>query len=206
MSVLTDTILLRRVGAPITDGALSALADEAQRALPAALRDAVKDARIANAPDSEGGARAYVYLHLRAQMSVSDSHCKALERTLPDTRVARLQRVFEADGAASGESANFHYAVEMNPESGYWSELQRWYDEEHMPGLAAVPGCIRARRYVNHDSAASAPISHACYELVTAEAKGSPPWLAVSNTAWSLQMRPRFMDTIRTLFRVLHHP
>ena len=51
----------------------------------------------------------------------------------------------------------------------------RWYDEEHMPGLAASPGCVLARRYLNHDHG---PVSLACYDLVAPDVTATPPWLA----------------------------
>lgn len=112
-------------------------------------------------------------------------------------RVSRLERVFEAAGRSAGASAAFHYAVEMDPEQGWMPEISRWYDGEHMPGLAAVEGCILALRLLNHDHG---PLSLACYDLVTDKALTSPPWLAVRATAWSDITRPHFTNTIRTMF------
>jgi hypothetical protein len=59
---------------------------------------------------------------------------------------------------------------------------------------------VRASRYLNHDHG---PLSLACYDLVTQETLGSPPWLAVRETEWSSRMRPRFTNTIRTMFDLL---
>jgi len=112
-------------------------------------------------------------------------------------RVSRLETVFEAAGRSAGASAAFHYVVEMDPEEGWMPEISRWYDEEHMPGLAAVEGCILALRLLNHDHG---PFSLACYDLVTDQALTSPPWLAVRATAWSDITRPHFTNTIRTMF------
>jgi len=117
-----------------------------------------------------------------------------------DLQVSRLERVFDIAGASHGHQPAFHYAVEMDPESGWSKQLFDWYDTEHMPGLARVDGCIRAQRFFNHDHG---PFSLACYNLVMQEALGSPPWLAVRATEWSNRMRPHFTNTIRTMLEVM---
>jgi hypothetical protein len=110
----------------------------------------------------------------------------------------RLDLVFECAGASAGRPAPFHYVVETNPAEGWGDEIARWYDTEHMPGLASVPGCVLARRYLNADGG---PLSYACYDLEAPEVLGSPPWLAVRHTEWSSRVRPQFRDTLRTMFR-----
>ena len=115
-------------------------------------------------------------------------------------RVSRLQTVFVAPGRSQGAAPVFHYIVEMNPETGWMPEISRWYDEEHMPGLAAVEGCILAMRLLNHDHG---PYSLACYDLVTDQALHTPAWLAVRGSAWSDITRPHFQNTLRTMFDVL---
>ncbi len=127
----------------------------------------------------------------------------ALGRHVPmarDIRGARLQQVYSAPGQAQGAAPVAHYVVETDPEAGWQAELERWYDTEHMPGLAAVPGCILAQRYYNHDQG---PFSLACYDLVAESVLGSPPWLAVRASAWSDIVRPHFTNTRRTMFRAL---
>jgi hypothetical protein len=69
-----------------------------------------------------------------------------------------------------------------------------------MPGLAGVPGCVHAMRMLNHDAG---PLSLACYDLVSEDTLGSPPWMAVRQTAWSDIARPHFMNTKRTMFAVV---
>lgn len=116
------------------------------------------------------------------------------------TRVSRLQKVLDAAGHSRTGIPVLHYAVEMDPEEGWLPEISRWYDTEHMPGLAAVPGCIAAKRYLNHDHG---PLSLACYDLLTESTLGSPPWLAVRGTAWSDITRPHFTNTKRTMMQIL---
>ncbi len=147
----------------------------------------------------------YAYLYLSKRRSCTMGEAASLQSSLQDTfplldnmHVSRLEQVFSIDGASKGSTPVFHYVVEMDPESGWMPELSQWYDTEHMPGLAKVPGCIRASRFLNHDHG---PLSLACYDLVTEETLGSEPWLAVRGTPWSDRMRPKFTNTIRTMFK-----
>jgi hypothetical protein len=114
--------------------------------------------------------------------------------------VARLQPVFDSPGASRGEAAPFHYIVETDVVPEHEADLNAWYDTEHMPGLAACPGCLRARRFRNPDGS---PRYHACYDLVDPETLVSEAWLAMRRTAWSERVRPHFRNTKRTTFRRL---
>lgn len=150
---------------------------------------------------------AYVYAHLAAPAQVAAQDVARLVQSWSDLcphaaqiDVSRLELVQDLPGRSSGAVATRHYAVETDPEAGWDEELARWYAQEHMPGLAAVDGCIHARRFLNHDQG---PRSHACYELVTEDTLGSPPWLAIRGTAWSSRVRPHFTNTRRTMFEVV---
>lgn len=81
---------------------------------------------------------------------------------------------------------------------GHDDDLNAWYAQEHLPGLASVAGTVRAARYLD---AAGSPRYYACYDLASPEALGSPAWLAVRGTAWSARVRPAFRNTRRTMFR-----
>jgi hypothetical protein len=145
---------------------------------------------------------AYVYARTPAGTGASAAGVQAFARHCAGAREVRLsplELVFDVAGASAGEPAAFHYVVETDPEAGWADEIGRWYDQEHMPGLAAVPGCIRAMRFLNRGPG---PLSQACYDLVTPDTLGSPPWLAVRGTAWSDIARPHFTNTIRTMFSV----
>lgn len=114
--------------------------------------------------------------------------------------IALLTRHYDLPGASAGAQAPWHYIVETDVVPDAQSDLNAWYDTEHMPGLAAVPGTVRAQRYVNPTGT---PRYHACYDLHTQETFGSPPWLAVRATDWSARVRPNFRNTIRTMFTVV---
>lgn len=114
--------------------------------------------------------------------------------------VSRLALMSDLPGCSRTSTPLHHYVVETDAQEGWAQEIAHWYDAEHLPGLAAVPGCIRARRFVNHDGG---PWSLACYDLVSEGTLGSPPWLAVRGTAWSSRARPHFLNTRRTMMRVV---
>jgi hypothetical protein len=113
---------------------------------------------------------------------------------------ARLVPVFDRPGASRTVAPVFHYVVEMDVEPAHERDLNAWYDKEHMPGLAACPGTVRARRFRN---AEGSPRYHSCYDLTQTETLTSAPWLAVRGTAWSSRVRPHFRNLKRTMFKRL---
>lgn len=96
--------------------------------------------------------------------------------------------------------APFHYVVETDVTPGAEEDFQAWYEQEHLPGLSKVPGCLRARRLIRKDGPAGYPLHLACYDLQSDQVTASEPWLAVRHTDWSSRVRPLFCNTRRTLF------
>jgi hypothetical protein len=213
--VHTDVILLRCTLPGAVDG-LPAMAQAWCDA--SALRLTVQ--RVAVSAD----AQLYLYAALVQARPVTPTElalCRTAWQALCPSAtamdLARLALAFDTPGASHGTTqpppSCAHYVVEMDPEAGWADELFSWYDEEHMPGLAAVPGTIRASRYINRDAAQSNhephtplsayPYSIACYDLLGQNVLGSPPWLAVRGTAWSDVVRPHFMNTRRTMMAVV---
>lgn len=124
---------------------------------------------------------------------------------LPALRNLRIEAVpvelvFDTPGASHEEDAPFHYIVETDVVPEHEADLVAWYDTEHMPGLAACPGSVHARRFRNLDGS---PRYHSCYDLARTEAFGSEPWLAVRHSKWSDRVRPHFRNSRRTMFRRL---
>ena len=155
----------------------------------------------------------YLYTRLNQRTELSDttlpSLASAFAQACPqalDISVARLENVFTRVGTSHAQATAFHYVVETDPENGWADEIARWYDTEHMPGLAAVPGCILAMRLLNHDHSPGSPVFLSCYDLVSPDVLGSPEWLAVRHTAWSDTARPHFTNTLRTMFKAIDTP
>ena len=151
------------------------------------------------------GAEAYIYCELGEAAVLTAADMRAIEqatlavRELAGLRIsaARLVCRFDRPGASFGAVAPFHYSVEFDPAERWEAEIASWYDTEHMPGLALVRGCVRARRFLNLDGG---PRVLACYELVSLAARDSKAWQQMVATPWSSRVRPNFLHPKRTLF------
>lgn len=166
------------------------------------------DGSVVTAHVSGSPAELYIYRIFPSPLALSHEDMRLAQASaarwlrVPGARVqaSRLQCVFDVAGRSHGEHAPDHYIVETDARRGWMPELGRWYDIEHMPALAAVPGCVRARRYLNWDHG---PRSLACYDLVAASTLATPEWLAVRATDWSGRVRPNFRNTKRTMFETV---
>ena len=87
-------------------------------------------------------------------------------------------------------------AMSVAPEHEH--EFNEWYNSEHIPALAAVPGTLCAlrcrgtgakQRYV------------ALYHLASPEVPDSAAWKKAANTPWTERMRPHFRDHLRIVSR-----
>ena len=139
---------------------------------------------------STEGELGYAYLPAKASQEPA-------AQAAPGSEWKRLVCRLELSGASSGAAAAYHYVVESDVLPAHEDDFNAWYDQEHLPGLAAVPGTVRAARYV---SAEGAPRYFACYDLESLDTLGSAAWLAVRATAWSSRVRPAFRNTRRTMF------
>jgi hypothetical protein len=82
----------------------------------------------------------------------------------------------------------------MNVDPEHEAEFNEWYDHEHIPALAAVPGTLCARRY--RDSRGS-PRYLALYHLASPDVPMSDAWKQAADTPWTRRMRPHFRDHLR---------
>ena len=143
------------------------------------------------------GQLAYLYLWGESLQSFSQPSTWAAAGW---SEASRLEMLASHAGASAAQAAAYHYVVATDVEPGWDLEFNDWYDKEHLPGLASVPGNVRASRLRNLDAG---PRYHACYDLLAPQVLASPAWLAVRHTAWSDRVRPHFVNTQRAMFRVL---
>lgn len=143
------------------------------------------------------GQLAYLYLWGESLQSFTPPPTAAVAAW---SGVSRLKLLSSQAGASAGQTGAYHYVVATDVEAGWDPDFNDWYDKEHLPGLAAVPGNVRASRLRNLDAG---PRYHACYDLLAPQVLQSPAWLAVRHTAWSDRVRPHFVNTQRAMFRVL---
>ena len=80
------------------------------------------------------------------------------------------------------------------------ADVHAWYNEEHIPQLAAVPGVLRARRFAPVDGSKQ---YLAVYELANLEVPSSAEWQKAIDTPWSARQRERYQRWLRILSRVL---
>ena len=88
-------------------------------------------------------------------------------------------------------------AMSVAPEHEH--EFNEWYNTEHIPALAAVPGTLCARRYRGTGAAAQRYL--ALYYLTSAEVPSSTAWKTAANTPWTERMRPHFRNQLRIVSR-----
>jgi hypothetical protein len=89
-----------------------------------------------------------------------------------------------AEAAPAGTTALL--LVGISPPPGYEEEFEAWYNLEHIPALAAVPGVLRARRFAPVDGSNKLL---AVYELADAEVPSTDAWTKAADTPWTLRQR-----------------
>jgi hypothetical protein len=84
--------------------------------------------------------------------------------------------------------------ISMNVAPEHEADFNDWYNQEHLPALAGVPGVLCARRY--RGSGATQRYC-AMYHFANPDVPNSAAWKTAANTAWTERMRPHFRDYLR---------
>jgi hypothetical protein len=119
-------------------------------------------------------------------------------------RVQRLVR-FEGDQILPGDTVAPNNAggllvVAMTPALGVETAFNAWYDNEHVPALARVPGVLSARRFRN--AGAGSPKYVALYHLTSPAVPDSAEWKQASgSTPMPEHIRPQISDRLRLVCR-----
>jgi hypothetical protein len=101
------------------------------------------------------------------------------------------------DAAPTDAPALLLNAMSVAPE--HEPEFNEWYDTEHIPALAAVPGTLCARRYRGAGAAAQRYL--AVYHLASPDIPSSAAWKAAASSPWTERMRPHFRNHLRFVSR-----
>ena len=88
-------------------------------------------------------------------------------------------------------------AMNVAPEAE--DDFNAWYDEEHLPALAAVPGTLSARRYRSTEAGGGTHKYLAIYHLENPDVVRGEAWNAAVDTPWTQRIRPHFRDRLRVL-------
>jgi hypothetical protein len=114
---------------------------------------------------------------------------------------AMCQRLMRYEGeqivpgdAVSPPGAGALLAVSMNVDPAAEHEFSEWYNTEHLPQLATVPGVLLARRY---QGSVGERKYLALYNLASADVTQSDAWRKAAGTPWTERMRPHFRDFLR---------
>ena len=83
-----------------------------------------------------------------------------------DNRIRHTCRLIFSAGEAPPKDAPYIYIVKTDIAADVEPDFNDWYNQEHAPALASVPGCFRARRFLAVDGK---PKYMAVYELEHAE-------------------------------------
>ena len=117
------------------------------------------------------------------------------------SQVNRLMR-FEGDQILPGEQlppakAGGLLLNAMNIAPGLEAEFNEWYDKEHIPALAAVPGVLAARRFRGTGNRKYV----ALYHLATPAVQESAEWKQARQSEWTSRLQPHFRDHLRLVTR-----
>ena len=116
------------------------------------------------------------------------------------TRIARRilrftgEQIVPGDRVAPNNAGGLLVAA-MNIDPAAEHEFNEWYNTEHLPQLAAVPGVLCARRYVSSEPDRERQYL-ALYHLADPAASRSDAWKKAANTPWSARMRVHFRDPL----------
>ena len=117
-------------------------------------------------------------------------------------RVERLMR-FEGDQILPGDqlppaAAGGLLLNAMNIAPELEAEFNEWYDKEHIPALAAVPGVLGARRFRGTSGNRKYV---ALYHLTGPGVVESAEWKVARQSEWTSRLQPHFRDHLRLVLR-----
>jgi hypothetical protein len=101
--------------------------------------------------------------------------------------------------------APWMYLVHTDIPDHIVGEYNAWYDKEHLPRCAAIPGVLRARRYTAAacTSGTVAPRYLTAYEMTGPDIWESPAAQQARKTPWTEKMRSLFSNTRRSLCQLI---
>lgn len=86
-------------------------------------------------------------------------------------------------------------AMDVSAEAA--DDFNAWYDDEHLPALATVPGTLSARRFKASPGSPSTHTYLALYHLENPQVTTSDAWREAIDTPWSARVRPAFENHLR---------
>jgi hypothetical protein len=115
------------------------------------------------------------------------------------TRVCRFNCIQLTPGeqvAPDEAQGLFVSAMNVTPEID--AEFNAWYDSEHLPRLAEIPGVICARRFMSPGAGYKYV---ATYHLTSPAVCESAAWRAAAATPWTQKLLPHLSDRLRLVLK-----
>jgi hypothetical protein len=103
------------------------------------------------------------------------------------------EQLYPGDRTAPRDAAAL-LLIGMNVAPEREHEFNEWYNSEHIPALAAVPGVLCARRY---RGTGGTQRYVALYHLAAPEVIRGAEWRKAADTPWTQQLRSYFRDHLR---------
>ena len=97
-------------------------------------------------------------------------------------------------GDSPADGAPFALFVRLETDDEHDAELNDWYEQEHLPALVGVPGCLSARRYRMNSGSDGSVKYMMVYEAEDRETIRGEAWTKAASTEWTLKMRPHFRN------------
>jgi hypothetical protein len=143
---------------------------------------------------------------LRGEAYRSVAYDNASVWTKRVTAMCRLLLRFEGEQLTPGNlaappNAGGLLLNAMNVAPEVEDDFNAWYDEEHLPALAAVPGTLAARRYRSVEAGGGSHKYVAIYHLESPDVTRTGAWQAAVETPWTHRVLPHFRDRLRILTR-----
>lgn len=117
-----------------------------------------------------------------------------------------MREVGELAGQTNPADAPWMYIVHTDIPDHIVDEYNAWYDNEHLPRCAAIPGVLRARRYASTGilgGTSDGPKYLTAYEMTGPDVWESPAALQARKTPWTEKMRSLFSNTRRALYQLV---
>ena len=116
------------------------------------------------------------------------------------TRIAKRIMRFAGDQIVPGDvaapsGAGGLLVASMNVDPAAEPEFNEWYNAEHLPQLAAVPGVLCARRFSSPEADRERKYL-ALYHLTGPDVARSDAWKKAAGTPWTERIRPHFRDML----------
>lgn len=109
----------------------------------------------------------------------------------------------QALGESPKGGAPYALLVRLETEAVHDAELNEWYDQEHLPALAGVPGCLSATRYRMTAGSPDSVKYLMIYEARDRETIRGTAWTKAATTDWTLRMRPFFRNRKDNLVQLI---